>query len=307
MRIPLFSTIVVLFGLIFLGGTSLTYLTFRKATQLENENKTYRRQLDALLQAKPTPTLENLNLAHADITRLKEKLNRLHQQLDSAPKSWRDTDLTPPQLLFNLKEFADTFRNAARARENPILVDEQESFGFAVYTRSGEPPAKAHVATIARQYQIIAHLLKQLYAAKPHRILSVKREKVDQRFLANEDTHINEDFFTPPPYLSAREREGIRTLAFEITFTGYTQSLRHFLNQIAAKKNLTATPIFVRSVTVRPILSSQAPLPQSPHDQLDALLHSITEEEDKVSIEEPIITASHSRFSVVIECIQAVP
>ena len=307
MRVSPFSTTVVLLGLAFIGGICLTHIKGKAVAQLEKRIQTHHDQIKALLDAKPTPTLENLTIARETIKRLEERKQRLHQQIESASKPWQNVDLTPPQLLFNLKEFVDTFTNAARAREKPILIKEDASFGFGVYTLSGEPPASAYAHTIAQQYKITEDLLRKLYASEPHRILSVKREMIDPRFLKGRAILENNDFFTPPPHIYKDKQEQIRTLAFELTFTGYTQSLRHFLNQLANKKNFANAPILIRSVTVRPIQSPEGTPIDNPADQLDTLFASMQDRTDAIEpAEEPIITGTHSHFSVVVECIQSI-
>jgi hypothetical protein len=116
-----------------------------------------------------------------------------------------------------------------------------------------------------------------------------------------------EDFFTIDPRTSAKLEGFVNTEPFRITFTGTTDVLRAFLNELALFK----LPVVVRSVEVESIDKSGAtptsrpavaPAPSSPF----GLFGQDATAAAPVEVVKPLIEQIDSVFVVTVEFIQLV-
>lgn len=146
-----------------------------------------------------------------------------------------------------------------------------------------------------------------LFEAAPTSIVSVEREPLEisgseekNRLVSN-----HRDLFLIDPLISLGSSAYIDTMAFRITFTGRTDSLRRFLNRLA----LFELPLIVRSIDVRPVEEGQRASRRAARSEMDSLFDlfgggTAAEEEPQRSGREPVITENQSRFSVVLEFIE---
>ena len=105
--------------------------------------------------------------------------------------------------------------------------------------------------------------------------------------------------------ISARVPGAIDTLAFQLSFTGYTDSLRIFLNNLA-KFDL---PIVVRSVDVQRPNKSKSTTDAITGNNLDSIFGAFAASNDDEAPEEaqkPVISENISTFTVVLEFIEIV-
>ena len=111
--------------------------------------------------------------------------------------------------------------------------------------------------------------------------------------------------FSIHPAITAKVPGAINTLAFRLAFTGYTDSLRRLLNDLA-KFDL---PIVVRSIEVdRPSgISTTTKVPSN--NDLDSFFGvfdggSSSDVEDPEEAQKPVISENISIFTVVLEFIE---
>ena len=180
----------------------------------------------------------------------------------------------------------------------PISLPQNFAFGFQEYIDEAKPlsdPERS--AVLDQQRQILSYLMDKLIEAKPASIVSVQREFLEQeQGQQNKSFQINEA-------VSARVPGAIDTLAFELSFTGFTDSLRSFLNNLA-KFDL---PIVVRSIDVqRPnkIKSSTAAATNNNLDSIFGVFGGSNDDEAPKEAQKPVISENISTFTIVVEFIE---
>ncbi len=119
----------------------------------------------------------------------------------------------------------------------------------------------------------------------------------------------NKSTFSIDPAVSARVPGAIDTLAFSITFRGYTDALREFLNRLAQFE----LPIVVRSVEVeRPSGSETVVAPPRRNEPEDIFARFGGEESEAQPDRNegqgpvPVIEENISEFTVLLEFIEVV-
>ncbi|HKK18214.1 MAG TPA: Amuc_1100 family pilus-like protein, partial [Opitutales bacterium] len=187
----------------------------------------------------------------------------------------------------------------------PIETPANFAFGFERYIDEAvmlQDPDK--VSSLDKQRQILSYLLTQLIEADPQSINAVRRESVESVEQKSKST------FSIDPAVSARVPGAIDTMAFSITFSGYTDVLREFLNSLAQFE----LPIVVRSVEVERPSGKEtvvAPPRQRNTDNIFDLFGGGQEEttaSQEVDPEgpKPVIEENISRFTVILEFIEVV-
>ncbi len=189
----------------------------------------------------------------------------------------------------------------------PIEVPDDFAFGFEKYLeKTNIDEDSVLVPQLDKQRQVLSYILDQLMAADPAGIQAVEREVL-------EDTGKESSGFRINPAVSARVPAAIHTLAFRVTFTGYTPSLRKFLNNLA-EFNL---PIVVRSVDVNRSTTSAtaAKAKKSPSQNIDDIFSvfggassgaAATTEAAPKANQTPVISETESSFTVTLEFIEII-
>lgn len=337
---PVFSALLALFILLFIGGIVMIFMTYGQVQEAEKSVQSAKRQLDSALALEPAPIPANVESAEANVAALKEELKkRIQSTLGKKPKLLKGT---PPasgtQMLFQLSAYRNELAQLA-SRTIPYGVGEttiQEKkaagepvpsttipngfeFGFSRYIGSGNPPKDADVPKIYQQYEILNYLLRKLMSTGPKSIVSVQRGPVElppppanpsKYGNKNPDAALKADEFRIGSESAAVEG-AVETMAFKIVFTGYTENLRLFLKQVEEFE----APIVVRSVEVKPVESSVAAgASQSTNaDNNDPfkLFNNFGGQDDQQEEDEPlpserkpIVTDNVSEFTVVLEYIK---
>ena len=309
---PLFSLTVVVLTLSAVGGTYFAWDTARQTSELKTQLQHQRQRFQSLTQTTPAPTLANLDAAHHNIVDLKTQLNAardalfLKRNLLDSPKValFDEAKQTPHQLLFQIQESIDTLRVAAASHTPPVQIPDDFHFGFDAYNRSGTPPDPKNLRLISQQHLIVTALVKTLYAAGTHSLLSVKLNGVSlhSSIPKNHTGAKPERDFAAPSKKKPRDR--IDNLNFEFTFNGYTHTLRHFLNEIALQEPSPHKILLnVHRVTIIPTTPSTQGT-TADVDPLNALVDALSEEDNKTPsfiAKEPVISENLSQFTVIIE------
>lgn len=243
---------------------------------------------DQLARLSPSPSVANERAIVAEIRSAGQALETLRTALQG-----RDADLlavpppaTPIDACFEIAGMVERLRTLAGQRHVSLHADER--FGFASYAKAG--PAISLLPAVHRQRLVAQHLVETLLEAEPRELLRVQRERpagaasrTDSLATPDGTSDVATDFFMPDERLSLRVAGLVGTGAFRVEFTGQTQVLRLFLNELAAFR----LPLVVRSIEVEP-LGAAVP-DQGSRDSA------------------PFVAATFSKFSVVVECIELLP
>lgn len=298
----------------FFTGLYMTLNESRSVTDARRSLDNAEAQLSSLLNADPAPTKENVAAAEKNLAELQAKVADLREELQSGAELVTSEDGV--SVIAGVQQYISNFQERARANRNeegeaaPVATPDNFAFGFEQYIdEASVPENSALVALLDKQRQILSYLLTQLMAADPHSIEEVKREIVEGAGAGNDKN------FSIAPSLSARVPGAIDTMAFGLTFTGYTDSLRDFLNRLADFE----LPIVVRSIQVtRPSGSETVVAP--PQDDPANNIFNFFDEEDEdageealppegaadAEVQKPVIAENISQFTVILEFIEVV-
>lgn len=226
-------------------------------------------EIEQLQRREPAPIEANLRVAREDLANNAEVLKTMLSVLNVSGADdltfFQGEPATRPDAWFEISQFVDRMTNEAKASGVELKPDER--FGFSAYTFEGpEPP---YIRSVYRQHRIIEYLLGKLFAAHPRALLGVQREQpaavqAEGGAPATPATNASArpaarpqvanavgsasagEIFVVDPQVSARMPGYVDTMAFRITFSGQTKSLRVFMNALAAPE----IPLVVRSVEV---------------------------------------------------------
>jgi hypothetical protein len=309
-----FSIVVVVCLFVFVAGAYLAYSESGKIGKAKQQIRTAEKQLDNLRFADPAPSEENVRASKQNVEELVAELTSIRKDLERGSRLTTSTDGIG--VMAGIQQYITDFQRKAaehldmHGESDPIELSTDFAFGFEQYVKEATPfDDEQVVAMLDKQRQILEYLLNKLYNSDPASIVSVKREvlerKVAQAASGNSKSDSKADF-TINPAVSARVPGAVDTLAFSLTFTGYTDSLRAFLNELA-KFDL---PIVVRSVEVeRPSGAKTTVAPRA--NNLDAIFGAFGggSEPDQKAPEEaqkPVISENTSTFTIVLEFIEIV-
>ncbi len=299
-RNPIFFSILILLGIVFV----LEIIFFmRQRNEAEEVRQSYESKLqeyDRLREHNPSLTRENLQLAAQDLERVEANLDEIRVAL-GAEADVSELFENPPadttQAFFDITSFVDDYRDKARS----VVLDsgermrfrDDEYFGFSRYRNSG-PPSQL-IESVFKQRQIAGYLLDTLFEVRPVELVRFRRGDVAARRDVSAPSSEGGDVFTIPAGISARIPDFVDTYEFQVTFKGYTSTLRDFLNRLATFE----MPLLVRSVEVQPAEAERTGRRERRDEDERA---SETDEGGPV----PIVDANLSQFVVTIEFIELV-
>lgn len=294
------------------------------------------RQYNALRTSIPTPVTENIEASKRNVEELESHLKQMHESLISQTSAITDQSMRGIDLLGEIQGFIIESRKKAEqgtpsedpTKENhKINLKDNEAFGFALYSgATARPPSDDLAPIVNKQLDIIRYLLDKLYEAKPTAVVAIERESITSapqvavinRPASATSTSNNDDLFAVSPAITAEVPGSIETQGFRFVFQGYTNSLRKFLNAIAAFE----LPIVVREVQVKSIeavavignsRTNRTATPQNAEDIFNALFgganasnNQPTEAETTPSKFEPVVQDILSEFTVILEYIDIV-
>lgn len=228
---------------------------------------------ERLARAVPAATPEGSAEVDEAVTQAEAELAARRQAL-TGPSTPQGGAETPLESWFEVTAAAERLR--MRAEEAGVALAAGEHFGLATYRRQG--PAATELATVGRQSAVLEHLLGTLFNAHPHALLSVQRERPD-----GADGGEPADFFRMEPQLSVRAPGLLDATAFRFEFTGRTEVLRAFLEDVIR----SPASLLIRSVEVAPLLTDVERAPRPAADTDPAL--------------RPVVVPGLSRFIVTVE------
>jgi hypothetical protein len=227
------------------------------------------RECRRLTTLDPPATAAQVAAIEADLARAEKSLAVLQEELKNAtPGAFRTGAAGAPasrtDAFFDLTGFVKDMR--AQAERAGVNLRAEEQFGFAAYAHEGPDPGL--IAAVQRQRRAAAWLLEALFAARPRQLLSVRRapaagitpDPSPARPPGGAAATSDADVFEIDPRLSIRTLDVEDATAFRLTFTGYSATLRRFLNRLATGDLF----VVVRSVAVEPVVSHPPPRKASP-------------------------------------------
>jgi hypothetical protein len=303
-----FTIIVVVCILSFAVGAYLALAESGKIDQAKQNISSAESQLNNMRFADPAPTQENLEASARNVAELEAKLREIREDLEQGARMSSSTDGIG--VMASIQQFISEYQREATALTDKggepieIIVPDDFAFGFEQYIDEARMLEDEDlIPVLDKQRQILSYLLDKLYGAKPESILSVEREVLE---LKAEGTGSTKSFAINPA-ITARVPGAIDTLAFGLTFTGYTDSLRGLLNDLA-KFDL---PIVVRSIEVERPSGSSTTAKVPDNNNLDAFFGvfdggSNSEVAAPEEAQKPVISENISTFTVVLEFIEIV-
>ncbi|MEO0510026.1 MAG: hypothetical protein AAF065_09220 [Verrucomicrobiota bacterium] len=298
-----FCVFVLICVLVFGVGVFFAMSEAGKVKKSQRTFETSKNQLNSLLYANPAPTTANVEAAEQNVAKLIAALGAIRENLQRG--SGLTTSSDGVSVMAGLQQFIFEHQKIVEAHENsegipaPILIPEEFGFGFEQYVDQTPPiEDSAKIAILDKQRQIVTYLVTQLIQSDPRSIDAIQREILEIE---------GESGFMIDDVVSARVPGAIDTMAYSLSFSGYTSSLRSFLNSLS-KFDL---PIVVRSISVERPSGSETVVSPGSGNNLDELF-GIFGNDDSVESEMPqetqmpVIEENISNFTVVVEFIEVV-
>ena len=302
----IFTIIMAVCILVFAAGVYLAFDESGKIDQKKQKITAAESQLKTMRFADPAPTLENVEASAKNVAELKAGLRKIREDLERGARI--STSADGIGVMAGIQQFISKFQRKALTHTDKdgepveIIIPSDFAFGFEQYLDEATMlDDEELIPVLDKQRQILSYLLTKLYESEPKSIVSVEREVLE---LKAEDSRSAKGFAIQPA-ITAKVPGAINTLAFRLAFTGYTDSLRRLLNDLA-KFDL---PIVVRSIEVdRPSgITTTAKVPAN--NDLDTFFGvfdggSNSEVKAPEEAQEPVISENISTFTVVLEFIE---
>lgn len=294
-------TIALIAGLVF---------SVLAALDLSKKSKSFdrtERKLKRMLVASPSPVDENVIASDLNVLKLSEKLESIREELERGLEA--EASIDGVRVAAGIQQYISKFTTLAKSHESeygpsPIEIPEDFAFGFDRFKlESKVPDDPKEIAMLDKQRDILDFLISELFATHPKGILAIKRQTAKQSDDNDFDDYYGDSsIFNIGSSVTSKVDGAIDTIAFEISFSGKTNTLRGFLNRLAEFER----PIVVRSINVsRPNETIKRRL-----NETDVDLESLTKEElEKLKEEEkrdPIVTENISDFTLTLEYIEIV-
>jgi hypothetical protein len=260
-KFPVFSAFVFMLGLLLLGEAALVGERWKAARTARRQLDRVKKELRTLAVIEPAPTRENAGAIGAELARLTKAAEALRAELASADADAGESGglaapTRRPEAFFALASFIEEMRT--RAMEAGVGLRPEERFGFSSYAH--EAPETGQLAEVFRQKRVLEFLLSALIEAQPREVLWVQRPRMAGKAGAAATGNLEgalgrratggpgSDFFEIDPRLSLRVPGIVDTLAFRLSFTGRTSTLRALLVKLGEFE----LPVVVRAVEVVP-------------------------------------------------------
>lgn len=304
-----FTIIVIVCILAFATGAYLALAESGKIDQAKQSISSAESKLNNMCFADPAPTQENVEASAENVAELEAELKEIREDLELGARISTSTDGIG--VMAGIQQFISKYQREAAALTGKggepfeIIVPDDFAFGFEQYLDEARMLDDENlIPVLDKQRQILSYLLDKLYGSKPESIVSVERELLELKAEGNVSTK----GFTINPAITAKVPGAIDTLAFRLSFTGYTDSLRRLLNDLAKFD----FPIVVRSIQVKRPSGIRTTTKVPASNNLDASFFGVFgggSNPEVVAPEEaqkPVISENISTFTVVLEYIEIV-
>lgn len=320
--------------LLTIAGVVVIVMAAGKTAESEKKLAAAERDLKAALTLAPAPTETNLEASEANIQELKAALAKqiASTQGRNATLMSQRPPLSGTDMFYDLVAYKNELDRDARnitpvnATAPGIKLPANFDWGFSRFLQAGagQPPPEQYIPQIFRQKLVINYLIRKLMATGPQSIVSIQREPIvvprsaaaqpraGGGGAAGGQQQLRSDEFFPTSAETVAIPGAIETMAFRITFTGYTQNLRTFLKDIASFE----LPLVVRSVDVKPAdaakpasgsaAATPARTPASIFDIFGRTDEPADTADTDTGVElnqEPVVEQNISQFSILVEYI----
>lgn len=327
-RYPLFTTFVTLFILAAIAQFVMVFIFMGGVGDAKQQLNNALNSRQNAIQLTPKPSQDNLDIAEKNYEELKRDYERKRETIagEGVEQLREGMPNDPSELYFNLNQLIGEYlaeaqeqitvkdKEGTEIEVDKIEIEEDFTFGFATFIESGEGPDAEYIEDVWIQRQVINYLLRSLYDAEPGSILAVERESVVPLNLGNnkKNAQLPPDIFLMPENISARVPGIIDTMAFRITFTGYSEALRKFLNTLATNEySLVVSSVEVRTAENQEQVSSSQNQASNSPDPFGALFGgggaNAAPEGVEIKVEEPVVVDNISEFTVIVELIKVKP
>ena len=315
-----FSIVCFVCILLFLAGSVLAFLEFGQVAAARETIEKSERRIRNLETATPAPSKDNVRASERNIAALETRLDEIREDLERG--AIIETSEDGIGVMAAINQFVANYQNRAASHVSdggeaaPIDLPSDFAFGFEQYRdKSPMLDDQGAVRVLDKQRQVISYLMDRLFESDPQSIVKVEREVLEiaapkpegERRRRRRGQEAVESAFKIDPATSARVEGAIDTLAFSITYEGYTASLRKFLNSLS---NFDL-PIVVRSIEVKRVAgesSVDSRAAATSTEQFTTDFDSLDDEAPEVEFEaqEPVISEVLSTFTIVLEFIEIV-
>lgn len=295
--------VALLAGLVF---SVIAILDLGKSSKSFNKTE---RNFKRMLVANPSPVDENVAVSNLNVLELSEKLQLIREELERGVEAEASVDGV--RVTAGIQQYISKYTTLAKNHENdygpaPIEFPEDFAFGFDRFKlESRVPEDPEEIAMLDQQRDILDFLIGELFATNPKGILAVKRHSAKQ---SDNDDNSDEYYGDPSIFkigssVTSKVEGAIDSIPFQISFSGKTNTLRDFLNRLAAFER----PIVVRSINVsRPTETIKTTVKEKKNDKLVALFGEEVQSLEEEQRRDPVVTENISEFTLTLEYIEIV-
>ncbi len=286
-----------------------SFFLWRFNTQImlvQRNLKTAHDTAQAMEQASPAPTDDNKSAALKNVDDLQAALDKVTNTLQNTPLKITDVPKSASDLLVAIQSYVTDLAAKAKAK-NVILPSPDFAFGMSMYVGRASPPPADKIPAVYTQMKVLDYILGHLMGDakmddQQMMLVSIMRENVavpsspTAAFSASPD---QPDIFVIPSTITARG-PGLDTLAFQIQFIGYTESLRMLLSDLKTFE----MPLVVRSIQVTH--ADESTLEAAVNGGNPPALSAAERAKAKAnaSVRKPVVSENLSQFTLVIEYVQ---
>ena len=305
---PIFFSGVGLCALLTAVGLIFSILGALDLGEASQRYKKADRAFNRLLASNPSPVDTNVKNSDFNVMELSEKLQSMRDELERGTEV--EASLDGVRVMAGIQQYISKFKALAKNNTNengpaPIEIPDDFAFGFDRFKLETTVPEKAEeIILLDKQRDILDYLMSELFATNPQGIVAVARESA-KAMTADEEGMFSNDpsIFDISSSVTSKVEGAIDTIAFQITFSGKTNSLREYLNRLAEFDR----PIVVRSINVsRPTESVKTKTKEKKNDKLVALFGKELESLQAEQSKEPVVTENVSEFTLTLEYIEII-
>ena len=253
-----FNLALIAMAALFIGLSSFAFVCYRANADSARSLAATRKVQDTLLRGhvfapgSPNVSLNDKNVAAAaeDVKELETHVANLRAAIAGNPELAikGKASANSAEMSALLRESVDGWRKLASDQGVRLLPADPTAFGFHRYIHNQGTSPKREFQKVDQQRQIIDFIVRQLVesrpAGSPLLIESVDREPIETfvlipegkpgagTYAPSEDAAVRNEIDEFSPVRTYDRRNLVDSLSFRVRFSGYTPTLRTFVNKI---------------------------------------------------------------------------